>query len=70
MMADKNIKAWVGADGALMLSDSVEGVTQLLTDIDSIRYYGGVYFVCEAMRTQAGREISKAMGWEFLEEEK
>ena len=53
-----------------MLSDNVDGVTQQLTDIDSIRYYGGVYFVCETMRTQAGREISKAMGWEFLEEEK
>ena len=69
-MTDKKIKSWVGAGGSLMLSDNVDGVTQQLMDIDSIRYYGGVYFVCETMRTQAGREISKAMGWEFLEEEK
>lgn len=64
-MAD-TIYAHVGPAGALMLSQSVPGITQYLTGEAHQVFYQGKFFVCETINESAAKEISTAMGWEFI----
>lgn len=61
------IKSWIGPCGALMVSAFVPNCTQAL-DGETASFYGGKYFVGETITIPAARSISKAMGWEFVEE--
>ena len=50
-----------------MVSAFVPNCTQAL-DGETASFYGGKYFVGETITIPAARSISKAMGWEFVEE--
>jgi hypothetical protein len=61
-------KFYRGPGGALMCDRALLGLTQELTDAESVRWYGGSFFVGESMGEYASQQIAVALGGEWLGE--
>jgi hypothetical protein len=58
-------KMWMGGGGALMVDRPITG-SQELKDPENQRFYGGRFFCGETITETMGREIARAMGFEFI----
>ena len=63
----EKVKCWIGGGGAVMVSIHIEGITQKLSDQDTVNFYGGENFLCETCLIGAAKSIAMAKGWEFLD---
>lgn len=66
MANESPLKFWIGGDGSLMCSQPLPGC-QVLEDPDHIKYYGGIYFLCETASNEFGRLIAKQFNGQFIE---
>jgi len=70
------ITFWSGPGGALLCDQPIADVTQDLSETpdhayggaaDSMKYYGGRYFIGETITRPTARKIAEALGGKYLE---